>query len=88
MSQWLNTETVLWKSAIKPCRVLGFCVYGQLVEEFPITEKPNPMSCQAFGHDCPVFYHAEAMAEDHGKMNLSDVDKFFKEMRGKRRRRK
>ena len=84
----------------KPCHQTGFCVYGTLVEEFPlhkeahdyaekmgwtteivdgfggmvevvdltraIREKPelDRFSCDVFGHDCPVFYMAEPLAED------------------------
>lgn len=54
---------------MKPCHYTGFCVYGQLVEEFPIRTKANFRSCKVFGHECPVFYMAEPLAEEpkHGK---------------------
>lgn len=59
MSQWLNTTKVIHKGNGKdfPCKVLGYCPYGMLVEEFPLDRKK--ISCPIFGHDCPVFYHAE-----------------------------
>ena len=46
----------------KPCHQTGFCVYGSLVEEFPLER--GRWSCQVFGHDCPVFYMAEPLTED------------------------
>jgi len=45
-----------------PCRELDYCPYGQLVELFPFSE--DEKSCGVFGHDCPVHYHREDMAED------------------------
>jgi hypothetical protein len=49
----------------KPCHKLGFCPYGSLVEEFPLdTERPTMISCEVFGHNCPVFYCAEDLSED------------------------
>ena len=47
----------------KPCNKLGFCPYGQLVEEYPLKEKVDKVSCDVFGHDCPVFYMAEFIKE-------------------------
>lgn len=116
---WVNNELIVWKNAIKPCKLCGFCPYGQLVEEFPVPspskkealdhheymikalaagtfDNPDPdnpflmtremaqaeidefdindyvddsvpidkMRCGVFGHHCPVYYHAELMAED------------------------
>jgi len=65
MSKWLNTEEIVAEDIEKPCHRLGWCPYGQLVEEFqlrnPTSEK---FSCKVFGHDCPVFYHTEFVAED------------------------
>jgi len=78
MSKWLNNKQPIHqpgkKSKIvledkthyylitKPCHKLGYCPYGQLVEEYPINDKTN-MSCLTFGHDCPVFYLAEPISE-------------------------
>ena len=71
MGKWLNTKTVLHPDLEKPCIKLGYCPYGQLVEEFPIRPdgENTRLSCSLengaiiqFGHDCPVHYHAE-MAE-------------------------
>lgn len=66
MSEWLNTEKRLFNAdeIDKPCHKCGYCPYGQLVEEFKLRKKRNKYSCTVFGHDCPVFYHAELMAED------------------------
>lgn len=61
---WLNTTIVTHPDIEKPCIKLGYCPYGQLVEEFPFSN--NKLSCSlankaliVFGHDCPVHYHAE-----------------------------
>ena len=68
MSVWLNTTTVTHPELEKPCRILGYCPYGQLVEEFPLSG--SKLSCTSengaiiqFGHDCPVHYHAELVSE-------------------------
>ena len=47
----------------KPCHVLGYCVYGYLVEEFPFND--DYRSCKVFGHDCPVFHVAENLCEEY-----------------------
>ena len=40
MSKWLNNEYILYKATLeKPCKKLGYCPYGQLVEEFPLYTK-------------------------------------------------
>jgi len=33
---WLNTTNVINPNVEKPCSKLGYCPYGQLVEEFPL----------------------------------------------------
>jgi hypothetical protein len=43
----------------KPCRKLGYCPYGALVEQFPLPRDRSPSSCSIFGHNCPVFICAE-----------------------------
>lgn len=48
---------------IKPCHELGFCPYGQVIEEFPHRIEKTEFSCRTFGHDCPVFYCAEPLSE-------------------------
>ena len=66
---WLNTEKRIWEEIVKPCKLCGFCAYGQLVESFPIVEKfslEDPKySCKIFGHECPVFYHAAPLYEEN-----------------------
>lgn len=62
---WLNTEYKKMDKAVKPCWVLHFCPYGPLVEYYPITE--SEFSCDVFGHDCPVFYNAEAFEDGEEK---------------------
>ena len=54
MSNWLNNKKKIWKDIVKPCRMCGFCPYGQLVEEFPLEDRTE-VSCKIFGHDCPAF---------------------------------
>ena len=62
---WLNTKTMLTKAKrnikVMPCKKLGYCPYGQLVEEFPLPSRRTKYSCSTFGHNCPVFYHAESL---------------------------
>ena len=92
-NKWLNTEKIRNKKTIKPCKLCGFCPYGQLVEEFKLRENKSEFSCKVFGHDCPVFYHAEPLAEEPLKekeMNKSfkemnnEFEKFFKPKKGKK----
>ena len=72
-TQWLNNHTKRFKPTEiqKPCHQCGFCPYGQLVEEFPIGPKRTEYSCEVFGHDCPVYYHAEFMIEDQPRTKES-----------------
>ena len=76
MSIWLNNKKII-KSNLKkdkPCHKLGYCPYGCLVEEFPIKMKSNKISCDLFGHDCPMFYHAEDVSEqDKHKLIMEDM---------------
>jgi hypothetical protein len=44
-----------------PCKKLGYCPYGYLVEDFPLEEPRGDKSCPVYGHNCPVFYAAEAV---------------------------
>jgi len=66
MSKWLNNRKRRFNTEdiFKPCHVLRWCPYGQLVEEFPLPKKGNDYSCEVFGHECPVFYHAEDYTEE------------------------
>lgn len=44
----------------KPCRSVGYCPFGQLVEAFHIEAGPGTeLSCDIFQHDCPTFYCSE-----------------------------
>lgn len=63
---WLNNTRIIFKphQIEKPCHSCGYCPYGQLVEEFPLTEERTAYSCTVFGHDCPVYYHAEGFVEE------------------------
>jgi hypothetical protein len=92
---WLNTEKRIWKHIVKPCKLCGFCPYGQLIEEFPLhPDAPEgadlnelaiegkldtKYSCRVFGHDCPVFYHAEPLYEDND-LTQEDIDAMDKEL--------
>lgn len=62
-TEWLNNKIIRVKNVPKPCHFCNYCPYGQLVEEFPITLKKTKYSCKTFGHNCPVFYHAEGVTE-------------------------
>lgn len=74
-SFWLNNEKILIDNLKKdkPCRKLGWCPYGCIVEEFPLTEKKIEgvkINCEVFGHHCPMFYNAEDLS-DFGKRKIS-----------------
>lgn len=79
---WVNNTYIRFKNAIKPCKYCGFCPYGQLVEAFPldpIRQKiPSKMTCDVFGHHCPVFYHAELFAEEKD-ITKEEEGEFIKE---------
>lgn len=119
--KWINNEFPIWKNVVKPCKLCGYCPYGQLIEEYPLPpitlaehtkwvenikkqqalgtydeenkkdglplmtreeaqkyidefdpndypEKPDEqmekMSCEVFGHCCPVFYQMELFSEE------------------------
>jgi len=34
--KWINNKVPQWKNVVKPCKLCGFCPYGQLVEEYPL----------------------------------------------------
>lgn len=44
-----------------PCKKLGYCPYGYLVEDFPVEELRSEKGCPIYGHECPVFSTAEAV---------------------------
>ena len=44
-----------------PCKKLGYCPYGYLVEDFPVEELRSEKGCPVYGHVCPVFSTAEAV---------------------------
>ena len=56
---------------IKPCRLTLYCPYGQLVEEYPISDEED-IKCKIFGHDCPAFYLSEPFAEDSFDSDISE----------------
>ena len=72
---WLNNHTIIKGNLKKekPCKKLGWCPYGQLVEAFPLKDERNEVSCKLFGHDCPMFYHAEDASEDKKEEVLQKI---------------
>ena len=34
--EWINNKVPIWKHAVKPCKIREFCLYGSLVEMFPL----------------------------------------------------
>lgn len=100
MSDWINDETRIWKKnqIDKPCHTLGYCPYGQLVEEYPLhPEFPDDAdlnalakegtlntgyNCTVFGHDCPVFYQAERI--DEKSWEQAGIDYLKKQSRKKK----
>lgn len=79
MSEWLKNNEKIWKKIVKPCKMCGFCPYGQLVEEFPLTNDKD-IACQVFGHDCPVFYQAEIFGEDEEATD-EEIDAMYSEFK-------
>lgn len=63
VSKYLNTKIIIFKPKERPCHKLKYCPYGTLVEEFPLRNLTSKYSCKTFGHDCPVYYHGEAITE-------------------------
>jgi len=61
---WVNNEHVVFKNAIKPCKICGFCPYGQLIEDFPFD---SPSRKIAIEHNK---YMIKALAE--GKFDDSE----------------
>ena len=57
----MNKEKI---EVIKPCWKLGWCPYGPLVEDFPLKQKHDEVSCGIFGHDCPAFTMAEGFIDN------------------------
>jgi len=72
MSEWLNTEKRVWKPSEidKPCHKLGFPLHPEfdvLIHDLNKLGREGKLdtgyNCKFFGHDCPVFYHAERVSE-------------------------
>ena len=80
MIKSINNEKQLWDNAVKPCLLLMFCPYGDLAEEFPISN--DEKICEVLGHNCPVFYLSSHIVEGDGekKVTQEEFDKFFKEI--------
>jgi len=74
-SFWLNTTKEIHKRIKKPCKDCGYCPYGDLVEEYPLRQTNNKISCKRFGHDCPVYYLAEKVTEERASTNKNANDK-------------
>jgi hypothetical protein len=63
---WVNNTYVRFKNAIKPCKLCGFCPYGQLVEDFPL---PSISRQEAIEHHN---YMVKALAD--GTFDKPDPD--------------
>lgn len=52
---------------IEPCKLCGFCPYGNLVKKYPFLQKHGKdYCCKTFeGCECPVYYQAEGFAEEN-----------------------
>lgn len=72
---WLNNEKVIKNNLDKekPCYKLGYCPYGCIVELFPLNG--GKLSCGLFGHDCPMYYNAEDVAENKKKEVFEEIMK-------------
>lgn len=69
----LNTKIIMAdnEDLDRPCEELGYCPYGQLVKEFPISTTHHPscqeqFKCFRSEHDCPVYYLGEEIEEKTG----------------------
>jgi hypothetical protein len=69
-----------FKDMIKPCRGLGYCPYGPLVEEMPLADGEDQRGCSVFGHICPVFHCAEPFV-DGGEVSDDEIEAQFKELK-------
>jgi hypothetical protein len=69
--KWVNNVMPVRENVIKPCLCLHFCPYGCMIEMFPLRKERTYMACSEFGHDCPVYYHAEGVFES---TELTDDD--------------
>jgi len=45
----------------EPCKILGYCPYGYLVEQFPVADPED--ACPVYGHVCPVYFVSEDLPE-------------------------
>lgn len=77
MSDCMNKKKPMWNTdnMYKPCIACKFCPYGAMVEQFPINEERDDLSCDVFGHDCPVFYLAEPFMSEE---KLNTYERFGK----------
>jgi hypothetical protein len=48
-------------------------------KNYPVKYTRSKMSCKVFGHYCPVYYHAELVAEDD-EITQEEIDIFKKEI--------
>jgi len=48
----------------KPCKMLMYCPYGSLVEDFPVANVDDECACGVFGHECPAYHVAENFVDD------------------------
>jgi len=48
-------------------------------DDYPVKAIDSKMTCEVFGHHCPVYYHAELLAED-GDATKEEIDAFDKEI--------
>ncbi len=75
-----NQGKIVVKDAEKPCLSYSGCPYGYLVESFVCRQEISKYSCDAFGHDCPVFYLMENIRENIRKIPESYKPNIFQEM--------
>jgi hypothetical protein len=61
-----NDKKIIVTRIEKPCHILDWCPYGSLESTIFIRELDYKYGCKIFPHDCPAFYHAEAL-KDHIK---------------------
>lgn len=75
---WFNDGVIVHKDLEKPCLKIGWCPYGWIAEAFwpsrgYFYSDFIKYHCNAFGHDCPVFYIAEKVTENSDKIPSKNI---------------
>lgn len=72
----MDVKNKKFKKIVKPCRLCGYCPYGQSAKKYKIDNSNG--SCKVYGHQCPAFYQAEPFI-DEGEVSDRQMEAMFKE---------